>query len=196
MRKPFGRPSLVGSSLKLYWVLAMQTGVLPSPMASSWAMFFSAAGRVVHAVGAVDLPRDDLDLLLDGQRRVVERLELRLASRRAPPGSPSPPPRRLPRPWPTRRSARPARPSPSPRRGRRRISSSESEVNRFSATIAGTPNFCTFFTCASRLTMPALERRDVRRAQLVLLDAAVHLERAHRRHDHRRLRIEPRRTGT
>src|SRR6476620_1423193 len=42
-RKPLGRPSLVASSLKLYCVLAMQTGVAARPMASHWAMFFSAA---------------------------------------------------------------------------------------------------------------------------------------------------------
>ena len=43
MRKPVGRPSLVGSSESEYWFLAMQTGVCPSPIDSRRWMFFSAA---------------------------------------------------------------------------------------------------------------------------------------------------------
>ena len=160
-------------------------------MASHWAMFFSAAARVVHAVGAVDLLGDGLDLLLDRLVDVVERLEGRLASRRAAPGPPWRPPRRLPRPWPRRRSARPARPSPCAAWSTASISSSVSEVKRLSATTTGTPNFCTFLTCASRFTMPRLSAAHVRRAERVLLDAAVHLERPHRGDDDRRLGLEP-----
>src|SRR4051794_31238119 len=36
---------LVRSSEKEYWVLAMQTGVCPKPIASHCAMFFSAAAE-------------------------------------------------------------------------------------------------------------------------------------------------------
>src|SRR6478735_8262716 len=39
---PVGRPSLVGSSEKEYWFLAMQTGVSPSPIDSRSWMLFSA----------------------------------------------------------------------------------------------------------------------------------------------------------
>ena len=43
-RKSFGAPSRAGSSEKLYWVLAMQTGRPPKPSASSCAASFLAAG--------------------------------------------------------------------------------------------------------------------------------------------------------
>ena len=44
MVKPLGAPSRAGSSEKLYWVFAMQTGSLPKPRASSSVSCFLAAG--------------------------------------------------------------------------------------------------------------------------------------------------------
>ncbi len=45
MRKPSGRAELAGSSVKLYCVLAMQTGMSPKPSSSSCASCLAAAGR-------------------------------------------------------------------------------------------------------------------------------------------------------
>ena len=42
MRKPRGAPSFVWSSLKLYWVLAMHTGMPPKPSFSSFASSLAA----------------------------------------------------------------------------------------------------------------------------------------------------------
>ena len=42
IRKPVGRPSLDGSSENEYYVFAIQMGVCAKPMASHWAIFFSA----------------------------------------------------------------------------------------------------------------------------------------------------------
>lgn len=44
MRNPDGRPRRVASSLNEYWVFAMQTGVLPNPIASICSIALLAAG--------------------------------------------------------------------------------------------------------------------------------------------------------
>ena len=58
------------------------------------------------------------------------------------------------------------------------ISASVSVMKRLIATTAGTPNLFTFSMWRLRLSQPLFDGRDVLVLQIILGDAAVHLERA------------------
>ena len=57
MRKPSGAPRRLGSSEKLYWVFAMQTGRPPKPCSSSClnmrAAFLEVVGDALGSVGVI-----------------------------------------------------------------------------------------------------------------------------------------------
>ena len=65
---PSGAPICVGSALKLYCVLATQTGTWPKPSSSKRCSRRGDGGRDLHLGGAVDLPRDGAQLLRQRQR--------------------------------------------------------------------------------------------------------------------------------
>ena len=70
-------------------------------------------------------------------------------------------------------------------------SRSESVVKRFTATTTGTPNCCTFSMCFCRLGSPRSSAPTIFACRvLFLLCAAIELERAHRRNQHRRLGLQ------
>ena len=70
------------------------------------------------------------------------------------------------------------------------ISASVSETKWLIATTAGTPNCFTFSMCRPRLAQPFFTAATFSVAEVVLGDAAVHLQRAHGRDDHRRGRLQ------
>src|SRR2546421_7036736 len=76
MRKPVGAPSLPGSSLKEYWVLAMQMGVSPSPSAGSCSSARSAAAAKRSEEHTSELQsRSDLvcRLLLEKKKKITQK---------------------------------------------------------------------------------------------------------------------------
>ena len=156
------------------------------------------ADRLVgeHLVGAVDALGDGLDLLEERHLGRVERRELRASRSRRP----RPPCARDPRcpvdplaqwrqtiasaPWPRTYSCIAA------------ISASVSETKWLIATTAGTPNCFTFSMCRPRLAQPFFTASTFSVAEVVLGDAAVHLQRADGGDDHRRRRASGRPCGT
>ncbi len=71
------------------------------------------------------------------------------------------------------------------------ISASVSAEKRLIETTGTSPNFCMFSTWRCRLAMPALERLQVLLLEVVLLDAAVHLQRADGGDQHHAVGLEP-----
>ena len=168
---------------------------LPEPHRLALGDVLLRGRRVVHAAGAVDLPRDGLDLLLDRLGDIVERLEGRfllvehgedLARHRL---------AAFPALGPhlAQRRAR-APPLGGVEHGLQLLLGVGGEaVERDHDRDA---ELLHVLHVGLEVHQPALERGHVVLAEGVLLHPAVHLERADRRHDDRRLRLELAEAGT